>query len=176
MARSRIARVALGGRRRSNRSWAGIISAAPTTIPAASKVLLGSFTPTVSGDITVLRTVGNISITSDQIAVDEQQLGAFGLIVVTDTALGVGITAVPGPVTDIADDGWFTYQSFGFELQVFDATGVNADFAHNLMFDSKGKRIVEDGRAVAVVCENSHATNGFEISFGIRMLSLIGSQ
>jgi len=166
----------VSGRRRSNRSWAGVASASSTTVPAASKVLLGSFSPTVSGDVTVLRSVGYLTIATDNNVGDEQQIGAFGMIVVTDTALSTGITAVPGPVTDIADDGWLLYQPFAFEFFTATAVGLEPNFAHMLEIDSKGKRIVEDGRAVALVVENAHATHGFTINFSIRMLSLIGSQ
>ncbi len=163
-------------RRRSNRSWAGVASAVQTNVPAASKVLLGSFSPTVSGDVTAIRTVGYISVASDNESGDELQIGAFGAIVVTDTALSTGITAIPGPVTDIADDGWFVYQAFAFEQVVDTAVGVIVPFSHMMTIDSKAKRIVEDGRAMALVVENAHASFGFDIMFSVRLLSLIGSQ
>jgi len=163
-------------RRRSNRSWAGVAAADVTNVPAASKVLLGSFAPTVSGDITAIRSVGYITISSDNDTGDELQLGAFGMIKVTDTALGIGVTAVPGPVTDIADDGWLLYQSFGFEMFTHTTVGQEPGFGHMIQFDSKGKRIVSDGQSLAIMVENAHASHGFDITFSIRLLSLIGSQ
>ena len=173
MARQRV--ILPRGRRRPNRSWAGVASTAVVNIPAASKVLLGSFSPTTSGDVTALRTVGYVSIASDNSGATEFQIGAFGMIVVSDTALALGITAIPGPITDIADDGWFTYLPFGFEELVLTQAGVRPNRMRHMPLDSRGKRIVEDGRAVAIVAENAHATHAFDLLFSVRMLSLIGS-
>ena len=123
------------------RGWAGVIGATEISVPANSRVLLGSFV--VPGDgagLTVIRTVGQFSISSDQQATTEQQIGAFGLIVATDAALAVGITALPDPVTEIADDGWFVYRSFSQDFRFITAAGVMPDFAMPYEFDSKAKR------------------------------------
>ena len=160
-------------RARANRHWAGSGAAADfISVPAASKVLLGSFVITSGSDETVLRTVGHIAIASDQAAGNELQLGSFGMILVSDTAIALGITAIPGPVTDIDDDGWFVYQSFGQELRFFSGVGVEANFATPYPIDSKAKRRVENGRNVALVVENAHATHAFDIQFSVRVLTL----
>ena len=96
--------------KRANRAWVGAFSVGIVNIPANSAVLISSFALSNPGiDETVLRTVGSIYVASDQTAANEAQLGAFGLILVTDQALSVGITAIPDPITDINDDGWFVY-------------------------------------------------------------------
>ena len=111
--------------RRPNRGWAGLVSSVYTNIPAASRVLLGSFVPTNAGiDLTVLRTVGGISVVSDNASAGESQIGAFGMIMVTDWALAAGVASVPDPVSDVADD-WFIYQGWAMETQVVSAVGIN---------------------------------------------------
>ncbi len=102
---------------RPNRSWAAIVDAAETTVPAASKVLLGTFTPSVDGiDEVVLRTRGVLAVRSDQTAGSELQIGAFGMIVVTDTAAAAGAASIPSPATDADDDGWFVWLPFAQRL------------------------------------------------------------
>jgi len=94
------------------------------------------------------------------------------MLVVTNNALAVGITAVPGPVTDVADDGWFVYQPFLYETIELTAVGSRLGNAP-LMFDSKAKRRVGEGSVIALVVENAHATHGFDFSFGMRMLTMV---
>ena len=158
---------------RPNRGWTGLFNAAQVNIPAASKVLLGSFVPSAVGiDETVLRTVGFVSVASDTVA-NEELTGAFGMIRVTDVALAVGIGSIPSPVTNIEDD-WFIYQGWSFEVAVHSTIGVNADWAHMMPFDSKAKRVLEgSGQAFAVVVENAHATDAFDITVGFRILAQV---
>ncbi len=106
-----------------NRAWAGTVDT-ENAFGGGSKILLGSFSlsnPNI--DETILRTVGVLSIRSDQIAAPEEQVGAFGMIKVTDLAIAAGAASIPGPVTDIGDDGWFVHVPFaqarlGFERLV----------------------------------------------------------
>ena len=79
-----------------------------TTVPAASKVLISTFVlADALVDLTILRTVGRFSVGSDQSAGLEPQIGAWGLILVTDRAVAAGVASIPGPFTDAPDDGWF---------------------------------------------------------------------
>ena len=171
MPRSRI--ISRGRRTPPNRSWSASFGATYIAVPAASKVLLGSFALTTPADVTILRTVGTISVKSDQVAVSEEQVGAFGMQLVTGIALAVGITAIPGPVTDAADDGWFIYQSFGQSWGSAGATFAGGPEALTYQFDSKAKRKVDDSLVMAVVVENAHATHAFEIWFAVRILAMI---
>ena len=157
---------------RPNRSWTGLVSATTVTVPAASKVLIASFVLSNPGiDETVLRTLGILYVQSDQGAGSELQMGAFGLLKVTDTALAVGITAIPDPVSEVADDNWFVYVPIQQHL-VF-ASAVGQIMGERYEFDSKAKRVLEIGESIAVVAANAHATHGFNISVGFRMLSQV---
>ena len=155
------------------RIWTGTGASVYTNVPAATKVLLGSFTSTANIDETVLRCVGAFSVRSDQAAASEDQLGAFGLCVVTDRAIAIGFSAVPGPVTNIADDVWSTYMTIAQSFEFVSAVGVRPDMAHLYNFDSKAKRKIPDGYSLAVVVENAHATHGFDIALTVRVLSMI---
>jgi len=160
-------------RRTANRTWAGNIGAAQIGVGPATKVLLGGFSLAAAGiDETVLRTVGQIAIQSDQNAASEFQIGAFGLIVVTDAAVAVGVTAIPGPVTDASDDGWFVYVPFGQAVNFASATGIRP-YSNPYTFDSKAKRRVQDGQQIAIMVENAHATHAFNIMTTFRLLTMV---
>ena len=158
---------------RPNRSWAGQIDAAYVAVPAASKVLLGTFTLSNPGiDETILRVVGQISVRSDQSAASEEQHGAFGMIPVTTRAIAIGLSAILGPVTNVSDDGWFVFMPVAQDFLFLSAIGVTDD-TKRYMIDSKAKRVISDGMGIAVMFENSHATHGLDVAVGIRMLSQV---
>jgi len=95
------------------------------------------------------------------------------MIVVSDTALALGITALPGPVTDIANDGWFFHQPINQRFVFDSATGTQPAAATRYTQDNKAKRIVHDGQAIVIVAENSHAVHGFNLTFALRTLTMI---
>ena len=165
MARARFVRSST----RPNRGWSYVQTATSTTVPAASKVLLGSFTNATGVDLTILRVIGGLSVASDQTAAIEEQLGAFGMIVVTDIALAAGIASIPGPVTDGGDDGWFVHRDFQMTSQLVNTSPMSEYFA----VESKGKRVVGSGVIIAIVAENAHASQGLALNFAIRMLSQV---
>ncbi len=159
---------------RPNRTWAGSLLAAAVAVPAASKVLLASFVLSNQGiDETVLRTLGEIAIESDQTAANEFQIGAVGMCVVTDTAIATGITALPDPVTDVSDDIWFMYSSFAYRFGLVTGAGFSAQFANVSHFDSKAKRVFSSGQSIAVVVANAHASHGFNILLNTRLLAQV---
>ena len=110
---------------RPNRGWAASNPAVTVAVPPASKVLLASLVLDNDGiDETILRNVGVVGIASDQVAANEFQFGAVGMCLVTDTALALGITAIPDPVTNGDDDIWMFYQSFVQNLQFLSSVGI----------------------------------------------------
>ncbi len=161
-------------RSRPNRAWSGLASPTQTPVPAASKVLIGSYVlSNAQIDETVIRNVGVIGISSDQAAASELQIGAVGMILVTDVAHAAGVASIPGPITDIEDDGWLVYIPFCFEFRFVSGVGVEPDFSHLINFDSKAKRRVQEGSRVAVIAENAHATHAFRVMFVARNLTMI---
>ena len=171
---SRFARPSRGRSRtgpRPNRTWADVLTSAFTVLPANSVVLHSVFVPSNPGiDETVLRTVGSVSIASDQTGASEEQIGAFGMALVTDSAVAIGVTAMPDPVSDAEDDGWFVYQAFAQQTALA-STGIGS-----VMYpiDSKAKRILEGkGMNIAVMLTNSHATQGLQFAINLRLLSQV---
>ncbi len=150
---------------RPNREWSGFANSTFIDLAAASKVIVATFLP-LSGDITILRTVGQIGISSDQSGAQEHQLGAFGLIVVSERAVTVGITAIPDPITEIEDDGWFVYQSFN---QLGDGSVNSSSKVYD--FDSKAKRIVpSEGRQIVAVMANASPSHAVSFAVNFRIL------
>ena len=173
-ARSHSRGVVTRGRSRPNISWSSFVNSSESVVAASTKVLLGSFTLTAEGiDETQLRTRGMLSVRSDQIAASEAQLGAFGMIVVTDIALAAGAASIPGPGTDASDDGWFVWIPIVQFLQVASGVGFDPLMGTRYEIDSKAKRIIEGGKTVALMVENVHATHAFAITVALRVLSQV---
>ena len=157
---------------RPNRTWSKSNAVGFASVSVSSKVLIGSFVLSNPGiDETVLRTVGQIGVTSDQTAGTEAQIGAFGMIVVTDLALAAGAASIPGPITDAADDGWFLYVPITQEQVV--ATAVGIVRSKDYVFDSKAKRRVSEGQGIAIMAENASPSFVFRIAHVLRLLSMI---
>ena len=153
-----------------NRGWAGSAPTAFTALAVSTKVLAASFTLSVPDlSETILRTVGSLFIKSDQAAALEEQLGAFGGVVVTDRALTTGITAIPDPVTEVADDSWMVYQPI-VQMSNIAVTGIGGV---RYDFDSKGKRVIEDGHGLAFVIANASTINVLQFVLYIRVLSIL---
>jgi len=153
-----------------NRSWAGSEFEAQT-IAANTAVLIGTFVLSNAGiDETVLRTLARFVVRTDQVAATEFQIGALGLIVVSDQAISVGITAVPHPIADIADDGWFVHMPIVQAFELGDNTGFT--YAPTYEVDSKAKRVIHDGQSIGIVVENS-STGGFSIAGVMRSLTMV---
>ena len=161
-------------RRQPNRSWTGIVDTANVIAGGGTKTLLGSISLSVESiDETVLRTVGLISVNTDQSAATEQQEGAIGMIVVNDLAIAAGAASIPGPLTDIGDDGWFVHVPFANNFKLSSAVGIESQDATSRYFDFKSKRIVEGGFSIALMVESTAASEGFVLNVILRQLSMV---
>ena len=149
-----------------NYSWTSLVSSAPVTVPAASKVLLGTLVLSTAFEETLTRARGRYSVSSDQAAAIEEQVGAIGLIRVTDLAVTAGVTSIPSPVFDGSDDGWSLWSGFSQSRTVADAFN-----SETYEVDSKAQRIVRQGQQLALVVENGHATDGLRIMVSFRFLA-----
>ena len=160
-------------RKRPNRSWAKLVTAAAVNVPAASKVLIGGFSLSNANiDETVLRSVGGIAVATDNVAGIESQIGAFGLTQANDLAVTAGVASLPGPITDGADDGWFLYVPFA---QEWIGSGITTRVQSTTWypFDSRAKRITEEGQQLVMVVENAHASEAFNFWVVMRLLSQV---
>ena len=89
------------------------------------------------------------------------------MVVVSDAALAVGITAIPDPVTEVDDDFWPVYVPFGQDTSL----AATDPSSHWYPFDSKGRRVFEEGHVLAVVVANSSASAGLRFALFIRLLT-----
>ena len=148
-----------------NTTWAGLFPTSPQTVAAGVKLLLGSFVISGDFDETVVRSRGALTWVSDQVAGTESPTGAFGMILVSEDAFTVGITAIPDPVSDSDNDGWLLW------VPMTTLQRGSMVFPLDKEFDSKGQRIIRDGMRVAVVVANSSATDGAQFSLALRVLA-----
>jgi len=151
----------------------GFITNAYVTVPANSKVLLASITAAMLATVapaTIIRTRGIVSVTSDQAAAVEEQLGGIGLTFVSELARAAGVASIPGPVSDFGWEGWFVHQFFAQKQQL----GANANMSQVYEIDSRAMRKFDDDSGLALVAENIDTTEGLDIAVFLRILVKAG--
>ncbi len=117
---------------------------------------------------TVVRTRGFVNIATDQQAATEAQSGAWGVIVVSDQAVAIGVTAVPTPVSD-DQSNWLAYESMANRF-LFTTGVAYIQSGRERIVDSKAMRKVTEGQDVISVVESSAISNGLIFSTYFRML------
>jgi len=101
---------------------------------------------------TVVRTLWEVLVTSDQSVASEFYRAKTGFCVVSEQATAIGITAVPTPATDNNSDLWYAYsQSIG-EFDFASAVGFT-EGNRSRSYESRAMRKVEEGQDVAYVVE-----------------------
>ena len=158
-----------GGPRRLT-DWVASVDRTDVTALLANSIILDSLydaTALAGRPFTITRTIGSLWVMSDQAAAFETPIVGLGMMVVTEKAAALGITAVPTPFTDESDDGWFVYAT---AVAVADTTNGRAASAVRIDFDSRGQRKVEDGQTMVVVLENSSAADGASYVLKFRQL------
>ena len=159
--------------KKSETDWFGSAQqTALTAVPASSALLSQVFIPFVTGE-TVIRIRGLVAIGSDQGAVTEVQLGAYGIAVVSEQAATVGITAVPHPDSDSGWDGWMWHSYFADQFRVATAVGLEArQLTSQIVVDSKAMRKVGGDNRLVFVVENSGG-QGIAMYDSFRVLSKV---
>ena len=69
----------------------------------------------VDDGLTLVRVRGEVVLNLTQVTTigDGFEAFAFGLCIVSENAFGIGVSAVPAPLTDIAWDGWLVHSVHG---------------------------------------------------------------
>jgi len=152
--------------------WIFIAPTNTVLAAASTAVLFSGFNAAALAlrPFTIVRTRGILGSTSDQTAATEFYHWAFGIAVVSDQALAIGVTAVPTPMTDRASDLWFVYEEQMGELLFKDATGIQQNAIAQQSFDSKAMRKVEEGQDIAISVETAATSNGALVKKAGRML------
>ena len=125
-----------------------------TALGSGLSVLSEVFVPQAGGE-TVIRTRGLFVWGTDNPGSDEDQIGGFGIGVVSAQAATVGITAIPHPVVDAAWGGWFFHSYFMGRTEFGTAVGVEFNNMREIVIDSKAMRKVGDEERIVVVVQNT---------------------
>ena len=142
--------------------------------------IVGSTVRTVSGltagalllrPFTVLRTRLIVHIESDQAIAAEANDGAFGYIVVTDTASSLGITAIPTPLLNPEAD-WFVFQPLSFNFLHLSSVGFEGNSGVQYIVDSKAMRKVGPDDDIAGIVQMRGADGSVITTTGRRLIQL----
>ncbi len=160
------------GRMRRETEWIGLAAVSNTLSAGSTAVLSASLNAAALAlrPFTVVRTRGIFQLRTDQSAASEFYHAGFGICVVSDQAIAVGVSAVPTPETEQASDLWFVYEELAAEFELGDATGFQSNAGMLAHFDSKAMRRVNGDQDVAIVKETSAVSLGAIAMHSGRML------
>ncbi len=152
--------------------WIALDVVSTTLAGASAAVLIGSLNAAALAlrPFTIVRTRGVFGCRSDQVITTEQYQAALGISVVTDQAIGVGITAVPTPQTDSVSDMFFVYEQFMGDFVDQSSVGFESNGLLSMQFDSKAMRRVNDDQDEAITMELSAASDGAIVRLFFRQL------
>ncbi len=150
-----------GGAMRRESLWLAIAATSTAIASASTAVLFSGFSAAILAlrPFTIVRTRGVAGILTDSGGASENQGAVFGMSVVTEQALAVGVTAVPTPETDADSDSFFLYEPYIDRTFLQTAVGI-LQMRSQRVFDSRAMRKVEDGFDVAGVWETLTTSNG----------------
>jgi len=151
MARGHTVRV---GRPRSKKQWFGTSDQGAQAVASGAKAIIQSLN--VNTPSTILRNRGILAITPQAGSADLEIDGAYGIAVVTDVALALGITAIPGPFTESSWTGWMVHQFFHYQLDVTTDVGRvgGTGFSRQYEIDSKAMRKMGDSERMVEIVES----------------------
>ena len=156
------------GRIRRPMDWAGSISAvAETSVPGNSSVI-GTLVPKVGWEgktaLTIVRIRGVMRIRAGETANDEV-VGAYGIIVVKETARVAGVASVPKPGTD-GDSDWMYWTPFFNKF----LTAVEGRFPMVIPIDTKAMRKVDPQADALIEVVQNLTADAFQFASGHHIL------
>ena len=116
-----------------------------------------------------------ISLWSDQEAADEGPFGSYGRIVVTETAAGVGVTAIPDPSSTGGDPDadWFVHQTCWNQIFVIGAiSAAVVSSPANWTVDSKAMRKVGPDDDIVSMYTDDSGVGSFLTTQGRMLIQL----
>ncbi len=144
-----------------------------TNVSAAGGTIVSSLNAAALAlrPFTIVRVHGWFFVASDQAAASESYCAEYGMAVVSDQAVAIGVTAVPTPVTDAGSSLFFVHGRRSGRV-VFTTSGNGfRDHGSGHEWQSKAMRKVELGQDIVTVVELA-ATDfqGTITHLGFRML------
>ncbi len=113
----------------------------------------GQLEDVIGAQMTLTRTIGNITARLTPVTADAEARVAIGGIVVREAALTSGVGSMPSP-EDEPDADWFYYEQFDIiNPAASSIAGASAANTYRSHFDVKGQRIMRDGFAVVWLAE-----------------------
>ena len=152
-------------------SWAG--GPAQTSLPsitAAGAFLWATGSQATVAGLTMVRLRGNLCVWLEVVTAigDGFHDVGFGICNVSENAFGVGVTAVPQPLTDIGWDGWLWHKLLspvlGFSVTEGDNTGPLSQV--RIEIDSKAMRKTKETDFLIGVAQVGNETGTATLQFG----------
>ena len=122
----------------------------------------------IHGNLTAwLEVVGSIGDGFDEVG--------FGICVVSENAFGVGITAIPFPLTDIGWEGWMFHRLLGpmVGLSVTEGENTGPISQFRLDFDTKAMRKIKASDVLVGVMELGTEIGAATLTFGMQSRTLL---
>ena len=130
--------------------------------------------PTLDG-LTITRTRGELLLALSLVTaqLDGFRRCAAGICIVTAKAFGIGVSAVPGPLTEMDWDGWLWHWTGAVTGMAVEETGDSGSSAVRIVIDLKAQRKIGLQDVVCGVFESSDevGTAVLEVYMSTRMLA-----
>jgi len=124
------------------------------TLSAPSSALFTVSSQALIDDLTVIRTRGRLGVGLISAAAEGDGFRwAFGMANVSENAAGIGITAVPTPITDIAWDGWFVFETGTVFTEDSSPAAASPSSTQIIEIDSKAMRKTHNTDVIVAVFE-----------------------
>ena len=125
-----------------------------TLAAAATKGILVFAVDTLNRDVVVERTLVSVLVESDQAAAREQQVVAFGAVIVSLDAFAAGAASIPGPFSD-PDADWLLHV-----ITVGAGDASSSVMTSGQMLESRARRRLPSGHGVAFMAETGDVGSG----------------
>ena len=160
-------------RSRRKTAWAlGPGSSVSDTVAVSGKEILGAGLQATTEELTLVRVRGSFQAYLRAVAaISDGFHCAIGIGIVTVEAFDVGITAIPGPLTEMSWDGWLYHRFFDLHSAVssFDQTAPMGSV--DIEVDSKAMRKIGSDQIIVAMLEVVEAgTATMTVFFDTRVL------
>ena len=155
--------------------WIGAaVVTVESTLAAGTTVLDSSLSAAALAlrPFTVIRTLGLLSVASDQTASTEQPFGALGILVVDDRAVAAGAGSIARPYSESFDSDFFMHQFWSTKTQVATAASITGNAYTQFLIDQRGQRKVSIGNDIVVMMQNNESGDAVVFQLSLRMLCL----
>ena len=147
-----------------------------TALAASTKILVSTLSAgaLLLRPFTVLRTRQLIAYRSDQSSAAEAPFGSYGKVVVTSTAAGIGVTAVPNPsgIDGDPEADWFVWQAMSHIVQFQTGSGFTFGGSSQYVIDSKAMRKVGPDDDIVSMFDQQAAVGATLVSNGRMLIQL----